>query len=207
MASLLAAELALASLMEREKFHGRVRGRSHRCAHPGCPKPGEFRAPSHFGKRAGFDGPGDWQWLCLEHVREFNTRYDWFKGMTPDEISAAQTPYAGWERETRAFTRAGVDSPPRWSDFHDPLDAISGRFKSRMPKERADGKPLSPEDRKALKTLGLGEDADRRALRSRYSELVRKYHPDRNGGDRSNEKALQETIAAYTHLKSAPAFS
>ena len=66
---------------------------------------------------------------------------------------------------------------------------------------------MSPEDRKALKTLGLGENADRRALRSRYSELVRKFHPDRNGGDRSHEKALQETIAAYTHLKSAPAFS
>lgn len=193
--------------MEREKFHGRVKGRRQRCAHPGCDQPGEFRAPARSGKRSGFDGPGDWEWFCLEHVREFNTRYDWFKGMTPDEISAAQTPYAGWERETRAFARAGVDSPPRWADFHDPLDAISTRFRQRMPKERADGKPLSPEDRKALKTLGLGEDADRRALRSRYSELVRKYHPDRNGGDRSHEKALQETIAAYTHLKSAPAFS
>ncbi len=42
---------------------------------------------------------------------------------------------------------------------------------------------------------------------SDFSELVRKFHPDRNGGDRSHEKALQETIAAYTHLKSAPAFS
>lgn len=192
--------------MEREKFHGRVKGRKQRCAHPGCDQPGEFRAPASSGKRSGFDGPGDWQWLCLEHVREFNLKFDWFKGMSPEEIASAQTPYAGWATETRAFTRAGVDSPPRWADFHDPLDAISTRFRQRMPKERADGKPLSPEDRKALKTLGLGEDADRRALRSRYSELVRKYHPDRNGGDRSHEKALQETIAAYTHLRNAPAF-
>ncbi len=207
MASLVASELALASLMEREKFHGRVRGRSQPCAHPGCPEAGEFRAPARFGQRSGFDGPGEWQWLCLEHVREFNTRYDWFKDMTPDEIAAAQTPYAGWATETRAFTRSGADSPPKWGDFLDPLDAISARFRDRSPAQRADGKHLSPEDRKALKTLGLGENADRRALRSRYSELVRKFHPDRNGGDRSHEKALQETIAAYTHLKSAPAFS
>ena len=193
--------------MEREKFHGRIKGRSQRCAHPGCPEPGEFRAPAHFGQRSGFDGPGDWQWLCLEHVREFNLRYDWFKDMTQDEIAAAQTPFAGWATETRAFTSAGVDSPPKWADFQDPLDAISARFRGAMPKERADGKTLSPEDRQALKTLGLGEDADRRALRTRYSELVRRYHPDRNGGDRSHEKALQDVIAAYTHLKGAPAFS
>lgn len=192
--------------MEREKFHGRIKGRSQRCAHPGCTEPGEFRAPDRFGQRSGFDGPGDWQWLCLDHVREFNLKFDWFKGMSQDEIAAAQTPYAGWATETRAFTRGGADSPPRWSDFHDPLDAISARFRQRMPKDRADGKTLSGEDRRALKTLGLGDDADRRALRGRYSELVRRYHPDRNGGDRSHEKALQDVIAAYTHLKSAPAF-
>lgn len=193
--------------MEREKFHGRIKGRSQPCAHPGCPEPGEFRAPARFGQRSGLDGPGDWQWLCLEHVREFNQRYDWFKKMTQEEIEAAQAPYAGWATETRAFTRTGVDSPPKWADFHDPLEAISARFQGRMPKQRADGKTLSPEDRKALKTLGLGEDADRQSLRRRYLELVRKYHPDRNGGNRSHEKALQDAIAAYTHLNGAPAFS
>ena len=55
--------------------------------------------------------------------------------------------------------------------------------------------------------LGLETDADRRALRQRYADLVRRYHPDRNGGDRSHEKALQDVIAAYTQLKSAPAFA
>jgi curved DNA-binding protein CbpA len=55
--------------------------------------------------------------------------------------------------------------------------------------------------------LGLGVDSDRRALRLRYAELVRLYHPDRNGGDRSHEKALRAVIEAYTQLKSRPAFA
>jgi curved DNA-binding protein CbpA len=76
-----------------------------------------------------------------------------------------------------------------------------------MPKERADGRPLSGENRRDLATLGLGHDADRKALRQRYTELVRRYHPDRNGGDRSFETKLQEVIGAYTRLKSAPAFA
>jgi curved DNA-binding protein CbpA len=66
---------------------------------------------------------------------------------------------------------------------------------------------LSPADRSALKVMGLAVDVDRMALRKRYSELVRLYHPDRNGGDRSHEAALQKVIAAYQQLKGAAAFA
>ncbi len=188
-----------------DRFHGRVRGRVQSCAHPGCTEAGEFRAPGYYAHAS--DGPSDYRWLCLDHVREFNARYNFFNGMSREEIEDAQMPIAGWERETRAFAGGGADSPPNWSNFHDPLDAISARFRNKVPKERADGKPLSGGDRAALKTLGLDENADRRALRARYSELVRKFHPDRNGGDRSHEKALQAVIAAYQLLRSSPAFA
>jgi hypothetical protein len=179
------------------------------CAEPGCDNPGEFRAPRLDGPLPKGDGPTEYRWLCLDHVRAFNSRYNFFNGMSPDEIHEAQRPYAGWERETRAFAANGADRPPRWADFSDPLDAIGARFRERMEKERQrqDGKPLSGADRRALNILGLDQDVDRRGLRRRYSELVRKFHPDRNGGDRSMEKALQEVIAAYQHLKSAPAFA
>lgn len=195
----------MASSGRRERFHGRVEGRAAHCAHPGCDAPGEFRAPGAV--RPGFDGPGEWRWLCLDHVRTFNSGYNWFDGMTPDEIADAQHPYGGWDRETRAFSTGGADRPPRWADFADPLDAIGARFQAMKPRERKDGRPLSEGDRRHLRTLGLEVDADRMDLRRRYSELVRRYHPDRNGGDRTHEKALQQTIEAYTALKSRPAFA
>lgn len=66
---------------------------------------------------------------------------------------------------------------------------------------------LTSEDQRALKTLGLNDDADRRALRTRYSELVRKYHPDRNGGDRRFEKKLQAVVEAYQLLRVLPRYS
>ncbi len=191
-----------------DRFHGRVKGARQHCAYPECPQSGEFRAPDLSGRATTPNGPGDYKYLCLDHVREFNAGYDWFRGMSADQIADAQSPLNVWPSETRAFSAAaGVDSPPKWSDFNDPLDAISTRFRERMPKQRSDGAMLSPEDRRALKTLGLGEDADRRALRSAYSAKVRKYHPDKNGGNRSYEKALQDVIAAYTHLKSIPVFT
>lgn len=190
------------------RFHGRVEGKGRLCATPGCEEPGEFRAPWGEGSRPSGDGPAPYRWLCLDHVREFNAGYNFFRGMSPDEIHEAQRPFAGWERETRAFNSVGgADRPPRWADFSDPLDAIQARFRDRMPVERKDGRPLSGKDREALRALELDIDADRMALRRRYSELVRRYHPDRNGGDRSHEGSLQRVIEAYQHLKSAPAFA
>lgn len=161
---------------------------------------------------SGFDGPGDYRWFCLDHVREFNSGYDFFRGMSADEILRAQSPIHGWERETRAFRpTAGIDAAPRWADFADPLEAISGRARARAramrPEQRQDGKLLTPDERRALETLGLPIDADRKALRSRYSDLVRQYHPDRNGGDRGYETRLQGVVEAYHLLRKAAAFA
>lgn len=196
--------------MRNDKFHGRVQGTGRICNAPGCDEPGEFRAPG--GRTSGFDGPGDYRWFCLDHVRQFNSGYDFFAGMTPDEILKAQSPIAGWERETRAFRpEAGVDAAPRWADFADPLEAIAQRAKARRADHQraadAARRGISPDERKAYDVLRLGYEADRRMLRSRYSELVRKYHPDRNGGDRSHEGRLQEVVEAYNLLKSSIRFA
>ncbi|MDQ3139389.1 MAG: J domain-containing protein [Pseudomonadota bacterium] len=185
------------------RFHGRIEGNAEHCSEPGCAAAGEFRAPA--GRLPNFDGPGDWRWLCLDHVRAFNSSYNYFGGMSCDQIEAAQTPYGGWDRETRAFAANG-SPPPKWSDFADPLDAIGARFQ-RAQAARSDGREVSEADHRALRVLGLGADSDRKTLRTRYTELVRRYHPDRNGGDRSHEKALQAVIEAYTQLKSRPLFA
>ena len=54
--------------------------------------------------------------------------------------------------------------------------------------------------------MGLKDDADLHKVRRRYSELVRRYHPDRNGGDRAHEKKLGQVIEAWQVLKEAKAF-
>lgn len=193
------------------RFHGRVEG-ERPCAVDGCGDAGEFRAPPLEERGSSHEGPR-WRWLCLNHVRAFNQGYNFFSGMSPDEIAAAQRPYAGWERETRAFSSNAASPPPRWSDFTDPLDAIGAKFRARKAQAerdsavRTDGKLLSREDRRALEVMGLPVDADRKALRTRYTELVRRYHPDHNGGDRSHESALQSVIEAYGQLRKAPAFT
>jgi hypothetical protein len=201
--------------MKHDRFHGRVNGSQRPCDWPGCPEKGEFRAP---GVRAsGFDGPGDYRWFCLDHIREFNAGYDFFDGMSSDEILAAHSPLHGWDRESRTFRPdAGAGQSPRWADFTDPLDAIGAHMRARANMGagvssaaaglRQDGRLVTSEERRALDVLGLPLDADRRALRTRYSELVHRFHPDRNGGDRRHETQLQAVVSAWQVLKKAAAF-
>ena len=183
------------------------------CEAPGCEDAGEFRAPGR--RPSGFDGPGEWRWFCLEHVREFNAGYDWFEGMSAEEIYAAQSPASGWRTESPTFgpgaqAGGGIDGMPRWADFNDPLDAISARMggiRSRAERTATmamDGR-FSKEEAAALETMGLGSDTDKRRLRRRYSELVRRYHPDRNGGDRTYEKRLGRVVEAYQVLRKSGA--
>ena len=186
-----------------EKWKGRIEGAADRCGVTGCREPGEFRAPLTPG---GFDGPGRWHYLCLDHVRIHNSSYNYFAGMTPEQINAAQSPIAGWERETRAFASNGADRGPAWSDFADPLEAIAARFRPEAQARRTSDR-FSAGERRALGVMGLGDDTNRTALRQRYSELVRKFHPDRNGGDRSLESQLRAVIEAYQTLKGAAAFA
>ncbi|HEX6603460.1 MAG TPA: DnaJ domain-containing protein [Sphingomicrobium sp.] len=186
---------------KQAKLHGRVEGARAHCAVPGCREPGEYKAPL---QPANFDGPGAWRFLCLDHVREHNARYNFFDGMSPEEIQEAQSPLAGWDRPSRRFAANGADPPPAWADFADPLDAISTRFR----RAASDGvSRFSKAEQRALSVLGLGEDADRHQLRQRYSGLVRRYHPDKNGGDRSHERKLGEVIEAYQLLRRSAAFA
>lgn len=195
--------------MARDRFHGRFEDAEQQCQAPGCREAGEFRAPGS--RPAGFDGPGEWRWFCLDHVREFNAGYDWFEGMSAEEVIRAQSPTHGWERETRAFRAdAGIDGMPRWADFDDPLDAIGMRaseIRKRAAGRHAEFSRFTPREREALNAMGLKPDADRSTLRRRYSELVRRYHPDRNGGDRRYEARLGKVVEAYQLLRKSEGFA
>lgn len=200
--------------MRSMRFHGRHDDRIQQCQAPGCDEPGQFRAPG--ARASGFDGPGESLWFCLDHVREFNARYNFFAGMSADEIVAAQHPAAGWANSstTRAFRAdAGAGGVPRWADFDDPLEAIGARASDirrragDRARDRAQAARFTRDEQAALETMDLPADIDRAALRRRYTELVRRYHPDRNGGDRSHETRLGRVVEAYQLLRRSAALA
>ena len=64
------------------------------CNWPGCRRAGEHRAPLSRERLHEF------QYLCLQHIREFNRSWDFFEGRKQDEIDAYRHADLSWHRPT-----------------------------------------------------------------------------------------------------------
>lgn len=51
--------------------------------------------------------------------------------------------------------------------------------------------------------MHLAEGATKEEIKARFKELVKRHHPDANGGDTRSEDTLREIIQAYNYLKQA----
>ncbi len=174
-----------------------------RCEHPGCQKPGEFRAPKGRGRE------GQFFRFCMEHVKAYNATYNYFAGMTDEALQSYAKDDAIGHRPTwklgvnskaaRMAQRGRVSRGEAGPDVQDAFNI----FGARRAQEAAQPEPrVGVVAKKALDTLGLEDTADSAAIKARYKELVKRFHPDANGGDRSRESALQEILKAYQQLKS-----
>ncbi|MBO0765332.1 MAG: J domain-containing protein [Hyphomicrobiaceae bacterium] len=169
------------------------------CQWKGCQSVGLYKAPVGRGQE------GKYYLFCLDHVRQFNASYNYFEGWSMAEVEAFQKDAIIGHRPTwrtgaggaivgahkrAAFTRA----------FVDPHAFLGGRFGR---DKAAPVRRLKPIERKSLETLGLAEGADRQQIKHRFKELVKRHHPDANGGDKRSENKLREIIQAYNYLKQA----
>ncbi len=173
-----------------------------RCDFPGCSAIGEFRAPQ------GRDREGQFFCFCLDHVREYNASYNYFNGMTPDDVAVYQRDALTGHRPTWTMgsnrTAKGFREEGTVQGEADPLGMLRAKPAARS--GRAAREPAKPRVGvaaiKALDQLGLDESAGAPTVKARYKDLVKRLHPDANGGDRSNEDRLREIIRAYNYLKS-----
>ncbi|MDB5591961.1 DnaJ domain-containing protein [Enterovirga sp.] len=174
------------------------------CDHPGCRGLGLHRAPKGRGNEGQY-----WRY-CLEHVREYNKTYNYFAGMPDDAVMAYQKDATighrpTWDMGVNGSRRRkdGAPSPTEF-DYLDPLGILrSGRpsHARRAPEPERTRRPGLVI--KALETLGLEENADAPTIKAQYKALVKRFHPDAHGGDRSFEDRLRDIIRAHDTLKAA----
>lgn len=148
-------------------------------------------------------------WLCEDHARAHNARWNFFEGLTEAEAEAARLGALYGDRPTwamgkneRARAAARARGP---ADLRDAFGIFSEavRASQRARPEMRDGRPVSKLQSKAFQILDLPVSAPPAEIRKRYAELLRRFHPDVNGGDRSAEGQLQEVVRAHHILKKA----
>jgi DnaJ domain len=171
------------------------------CDYPGCRLAGATRAPKSR------DLLNEHYWFCTPHAADYNRHWDFFSGMNDAQVRAYQAGSATGDRPTWAFeaSRRSREAMAARSStdraFADPfgLFAAARRRAEQAAQERKIGKI----ERGALADLDLDASAQPQAIRARYIELVKRCHPDANGGDRSAEHKLQRVIRAYQALRKA----
>lgn len=181
------------------------------CDHPGCRAPGAHRAPK------GRDRENEYWRFCLEHVRQYNQSYNFFSGMSDEALRAYEKDAHVGHRPTWSMGRNGSATPDERKKNHSAKGARRGWasdfvFEDAFRMFNEDGSPrekpepereLKKVERKSLEALNLGASAGPDEIKARYKELVKRLHPDANGGDRSTEDKLREIIQAYNYLRSA----
>jgi hypothetical protein len=169
------------------------------CDGPGCRLEGAYRAPK------GRLREGEYFNFCLDHVREYNKSYNYFAGMPEEAITAYRVDAATGHRPTWTMgARRGRDRVDMGAAGLDDAFGMFGDFTARRteastPRQR----PLKNLERRSFAVLDLEGDEQRHEIKARFKELVKRLHPDANGGDRSSEDRLRQIIQAYNHLRAA----
>ncbi len=182
------------------------------CEAPGCTGAGLYRAPK--GRRQ----EGQYYRFCIDHVRAYNAAYNYFDGMNDAAVEAYQKDAMvghrpTWSMGVNAAAGTGADTkadkPEAERDwaYADPLGILRANGLGGGARRNAQAEPQRPRHSaavtKALDVMGLDDTADTAAIKAQYKTLVKRFHPDANGGDRSFEERLRDIIRAHDVLRAA----
>jgi hypothetical protein len=189
---------------------GAIESSSRACAKPGCDRPGKFRAPKSP------EQLDDFHWFCLDHVREYNLKWNFFQNQSDDDLERQFAADRVWGRSTKPFREAAGSQPHAegraWQrfGFDDPLELLGEKGTlnpgaERGTKARAQRR-LPPTERRALDILDAQDTQSKSEIRKIYKALVKDLHPDMNGGKRDDEARLTEVVWAWEQIKTSRSF-
>jgi DnaJ-domain-containing protein 1 len=170
-----------------------------RCARPECENEGTHKVPKSR------DRLNEHLWFCLEHARAHNESWDFFAGMNESQIEAFRVEALTGHRPTWPLGKRSARAP---QSYHFTTETVSDEYSvfgdvAEKEKPRAPERRLTRPQLQALDVLNLEATASLHEIKARYKELVKRFHPDANGGDRGAEERLKQVIKAYGVLRAA----
>ena len=181
------------------------------CNWPDCRAAATARAPKSRERL------NDFYDFCQRHAGEYNKGWNFYAGMSDGEVRAAKENEAmtggrpTWEmkagknsREAAAFAaRMGTANTKGAGSWQDSFGLFGRRTREQSGPAGEDTLRLGKLERAALTVLDLDARTDKAGVKARYHEMLKRFHPDLNQGDRGAEAKLQSVIKAYKTLKKA----
>ena len=167
------------------------------CARAGCTEEGAYRVPKSR------ENLQEHLWFCLIHAREHNESWDYFKGMSERDIERFRTDALVGHRPTWPLGKRSARMHNPYGSFHfdDGFGTFSSEEKGKSP--RRPERQVTRLQLQAFDALNLEPCATLNEIKARYKELVKRFHPDANGGDRGAEERLKQVIKAYGVLRAS----
>ncbi len=191
-----------------------------KCQFPDCEQDGDYRAPRH-DRIHDIKNNANWHWFCLDHVRSYNASWNFYKHMTEEEILKSQRRGLVWDRESwpigampkgasaRPFFNDSSFSSKRNNSFRgassggDPFRGDPFGLFDDYPhyQDPNSDRIFTTQEIEAITLLGLSKNYSQSDLQTAYRSLVKKHHPDLNGGCTEAENRIKTINIAYELLK------
>ena len=161
------------------------------CEWRNCKEFGKFKAPAEK------DNSKKFKLLCEDHIKLFNKSWDYFDGMSEDQILNFLKSDVTWHRPTQKFGSPDNFFNILWNNaLNDKFKIFNENGGSHVNKNK-----LRKEAKDAFNILELDFNADIKDLQKKFKILVKKFHPDKHSGNKMYEDKLKKITMAYSHLK------
>ena len=161
------------------------------CDWENCKELGKYKAPVEK------DNSRNYRLLCLNHIKIFNKKWNYFENMNESEIEFFLKSDITWHKKTKKFSSQDNFFNILWNNA---LNEKVNIFGSEDFKEFKKSN-LSQTDKDALEIMGLNYSSSWEEVQKKFKKLVKKYHPDKNHGNKILEDKLKKITLAYTQLK------
>ena len=162
------------------------------CDWKNCKEIGAYKAPIEK------DNSKKYRLLCLNHIKEFNKNWNYFENMNDHEIEFFIKSDLTWHKTTKKFGSSDNFFNILWNNA---LNDKFNFFKEEKINHSSISRKFNEKDKDAFRIMGLELNADWSIIQKKFKTLVKKFHPDRNSGNKEFENKLKKITLAYSHLK------
>ena len=166
-----------------------------KCDSPKCNEKGEYRAPK---SRVMLN---KYFYFCLDHIKEYNKSWDFYKGMSVEQIENSMRSDTFWDRPSWPLKSSFKNIFDEFNEYvEDFVKTDDDKIRDSYFKNKLVDENLTMEETKALKELDLKMPISLEKIKKNYKKLVKIFHPDVNGNNKSAEEKFKQINESYKLL-------
>ena len=166
-----------------------------KCASNNCSKKGEYRAPK---SRVMLN---EYFYFCLEHIKEYNKSWDFYKGMSVEQIENSMRSDTFWDRPSWPLKYSLKNYFDEFNEYvEDFVKREDDKINDNYFKNKLIDESLTLEEAGALKELDIKMPISLEKIKKNYKKLVKIFHPDVNGNNKKAEEKFKKINESYKLL-------